>query len=310
MYSGSQYGYYNRTKRSGGEYRGIYPEHDLGEDTYRYNWQTPIHLSRHNQDILYYGSNRFHRSMDKGDSLVTLSPDLTGGERKGDVPYGTLTTIHESPVRFGLIYAGSDDGHLHISRDGGTSWSAISSRLPQNLYVSRVHASAFKESRVYVTLNGYRNDHFLPYLFVSNDYGSTWKQLGLDLPFEPVNVIIEDPVKDSILYVGTDGGVYVSIDAGNSFMAWYKGLPKSVPVHDIAIQKRENEIVLATHGRSLYIAKIDSVQALLTNPEYRSARQNEANRLMQVASGSNSKDIFQREGIEVACPPLKRKKTP
>ena len=110
--------------------------------------------------------------------------------------------------------------------------------------------------------------------------------------------------------MGTDGGVYVSIDAGTSFMAWYKGLPKSVPVHDIAIQKRENEIVLATHGRSLYIAKMDSVQALLTNPEYRSARQNEANRLIQVSSGTNSKDIFQREGIEVACPPLKRKKTP
>jgi photosystem II stability/assembly factor-like uncharacterized protein len=309
LYSGSQYGYYTRTKRSGGEYRGIYPEHDLGEESYRYNWQTPIYLSRHNQDILYYGSNRFHRSMDKGDSLITLSPDLTGGERKGDVPYGTLTTIHESSVRFGLIYTGSDDGHLHVSKDGGASWAKISSRLPQNLYVSRVQASAFKESRVYVTLNGYRNDHFLPYLFVSDDYGSTWKQIGLDLPFEPVNVVIEDPVKDSILYVGTDGGVYVSIDAGHSFMAWNNGLPKSVPVHDIAIQKRENEIVLGTHGRSLYIAKLDSVQALLTNNEFRSARQRDANRLVQIASGSNAKDIFQREGIEVACPPVNRKKT-
>ena len=248
--------------------------------------------------------------MNNGDSIVTLSSDLTGGERKGDVPYGTLTTIHESPVRFGLIYAGSDDGHLHVSKDGGASWTNIGTNLPQNLYISRVHASAFKESRVYVTLNGYRNDHFLPYFFVSEDYGSTWKQLGRDLPFEPVNVVIEDPVRDSILYIGTDGGVYVSIDAGKSFMAWNKGLPRSVPVHDIAIQKRENEIVIGTHGRSLYVAKIDSVQALLTNTEYRTARQREANRLMQIANGSNSMDVFRREGIEVACPPLKRKKTP
>jgi photosystem II stability/assembly factor-like uncharacterized protein len=109
-------------------------------------------------------------------------------------------------------------------------------------------------------LNGYRFDNFLPYVYVSDDYGKTWIQTGKDLPNEPVNVIREDPRNDSILYVGTDGGLYVSFNKGNSFMMWSKGLPKSVPIHDIAIQQRDNEIVLGTHGRSLYVAKLEEFQ--------------------------------------------------
>ena len=115
---------------------------------------------------------------------------------------------------------------------------------------------------MYVTLNGYRQDHFAPYLYMSDDYGMSWKQLGKDLPNEPVNVVKEDPKSDSIIYVGTDGGLYVSFDQGSSFMAWSGGLPKSVPVHDIAIHVRENEIILGTHGRSLYVSKLDGVQKL------------------------------------------------
>jgi ligand-binding sensor domain-containing protein len=121
---------------------------------------------------------------------------------------------------------------------------------------------------VYASLNGYRFDNFAPYLYVSEDYGANWKTIGKDLPYEPINVIKEDPKNDSILYVGTDGGLYVSFDQGNSFMSWNTGLPKSVPVHDIAIQQRENEIVLGTHGRSIYIAKLDDVQALKKDPEW------------------------------------------
>ena len=128
---------------------------------------------------------------------------------------------------------------------------------------------------MYVTLNGYRNDHFNPYLFVSEDYGTTWKQLGKDLPtgqaglpMEPLNVVREDPKNDSILYVGSDGGLFVSFDQGNSFMMWTGGLPKSVPIHDIAIQVRENEIILGTHGRSLYVAKLDDVQGIKKDPEW------------------------------------------
>jgi len=132
--------------------------------------------------------------------------------------------------------------------------------LPQNIWVSRITASKYKDSRVYLSLNGYRNDDFNPYLYVSEDYGTTWTPISADLPDEPINVIREDPKQENILYVGTDGGLYVSFDRGQHFTKWVAGLPRSVPVHDIAIQPRENEIVLATHGRSIYIAKLDAVQ--------------------------------------------------
>ena len=113
---------------------------------------------------------------------------------------------------------------------------------------------------VYVTLNGYRNDHFNAYVYRSDDYGATWKQIMKDLPVEPVNVIKEDISNENVLYVGTDGGLYVSMDGGNSSMMWNKGLPVSVPVHDIVVHPRDNEIILGTHGRSLYIAPLNALQ--------------------------------------------------
>jgi hypothetical protein len=185
-----------------------------------------------------------------------------------------------------MLYAGTDDGNIHLSKDGGYSWVKVNvviaaalpakskvkqppvNTIPAGLWVSRVIASQHKEGRVYATLNGYRSDNFVPYLYMSDDYGSTWKQLGKDLPMEPLNVVREDPKNDSILYVGSDGGLYVSFDQGNSFMMWNGGLPKSVPVHDIAIQQRENEIVLGTHGRSLYVSKLIDVQGLKKDPEW------------------------------------------
>ena len=124
------------------------------------------------------------------------------------------------------------------------------------------------EGRLYASLNGYRFDDFSPYLYVSDDYGKNWTSIARGLPMEPINVIREDPKDPDILYVGTDGGMYVSFDRGISFMAWRAGLPKSVPVHDIAIQVRDNEIVLGTHGRSLYVASLNDVQQLKKDPEW------------------------------------------
>jgi hypothetical protein len=166
----------------------------------------------------------------------------------------------ESPIRFGLLYTGSDDGLVHVSKDGGYSWTNVTGKLPKDLWVSSIQPSAHVEGRVYVTLNGYRNDHFTAYVFVSDDYGTNWKPICKDLPAEPVNVVKEDLKNASIIYVGTDGGLYVSLDGGETSMMWSKGLPKSIPVHDIAIQGRDNELVLGTHGRSIYIAKLDQVQ--------------------------------------------------
>ena len=263
VYSGSQFGFYSRQNLATKERKNVRPMRDLGEPAVRYNWQSPILLSRHNQDVFYFGSNKFHRSMSKGDSLVTLSNDLTTNPVQGDVPFGTTTTISESPIRFGLIYVGTDDGNVQVSKDGGNSFTMISQKLPKGLYVSRVIASKYNVARVFVTLNGYRNDHFNAYVYQSDDYGTTWKQIMKDLPSEPVNVIKEDAVSEQVLYVGTDGGLYVSLDGGNSSMAWTKGLPASVPVHDLEIHPRDHEIVLGTHGRSLYVGKLDALRKQL-----------------------------------------------
>lgn len=262
VYSGSQFGAYSRQTIGARERRSVRPARDLGETPLRYNWQTPILLSRHNQDVFYYGSNKFHRSMNRGDSMVTMSADLTTNPKQGDVPFGTLTTISESPVRFGLIYAGSDDGNIQVSKDGGYSWTLINKKLPKGLYISRVTASAFSESRVYVSLNGYRNDHFTAYVYVSDDYGNSWRRIMTDLPAEPVNVVKEDTEDANIIYVGTDGGLYVSIDAGASSMMWNRGMPNSIPVHDLVVHPRDGEIVIGTHGRSLYIGKLDETRKL------------------------------------------------
>lgn len=265
VYSGFQFGNYTRqvigaTGSSRERYKSVQPIRELGQSALRFNWQSPILISRHNQDIFYFGSNKLHRSFNKGDSLVAMGGDLTTNPIQGDIPFGTLTTISESPLRFGLIYTGSDDGNIQVTKDGGYSWNLINRKLPKGLYISRVVASAFKESRVYATLNGYRNDYFAALIYKSEDYGATWIQINTDLPMEPVNVIREDPANENILYIGTDGGLYVSIDGGNTSLKWSKGLPYSLPIHDIAIQARENEIVLGTHGRSIYIAGLSGIQ--------------------------------------------------
>jgi len=262
VYAGSQFGYYGRRVTDGGRGVSIHPMHELGEAKLRYNWQTPIWLSKHSQDVFYYGTNKFHRSLNKGEKPEALSGDLTSGKHEGKVPFGTLTTLVESPMKFGLIYTGSDDGNIHITKDGGYNWTKINvtlKNIPQGMYVSRVMPSQYKESKVYVTLNGYRNDNFIAYLFVSEDYGVTWTQLGSDLPAEPLNVVKEDPKKENIIYVGSDNGLYASFDMGKTFMTM-GDLPR-VPVHDIAIQQRDNELLAGTHGRSIFIAKLDAVQA-------------------------------------------------
>lgn len=199
--------------------------------------------------------------MDKGNNWEAISGDLTSGGKPGNVPFGTLTAIHESPLQFGLLYAGSDDGLLHVSTDGGHVWTRISDALPPGLWVSRVVASGHERGRVYVALNGYRNDHFDPYVYCSEDYGKTWTRLGIDLPLEPVNVVREDPSNPNVLYVGTDHGLYISLNRGKRFEAVSKGFP-DVPVHDLVVQPSARELVVGTHGRSLYKLDIAHIQGL------------------------------------------------
>lgn len=261
VYTGFQFGFYQRIDRETGQRTSVRPRHELGERPLRFNWQTPIHLSRHNQDILYMGANRLYRSLNKGEDLQPISDDLTKGGQAGDVPYGTLTTIDESPFKFGLIYVGSDDGLVHVTPDGGNTWRRVSDDLPQDLWVSRVEASNHVEGRVYVTLNGYRWDHFDAYVYASEDNGTTWTRIATDLPHEPVNVIIEDHVNEDVLYIGTDHALYVSLDRGQTTMAMHGGMPQA-PVHDLKIQTEANDLVVGTHGRSIFIADITHIQAL------------------------------------------------
>jgi hypothetical protein len=261
VYTGFQFGNYFRIDAPSGKREAITPKPELGERPYRWNWQTPIHLSAHNPDILYMGANKLLRSLNQGKDFEEISPDLTQGGKPGNVPYGTLTSIHESPLQFGLLYTGSDDGRVHVSRDGGFSWQDIGAGLPAERWVSRVQASAHEKGRVYLALNGYRWDEFAAYIYLSDDYGQNWRVIGTDLPAEPVNVIKEDPHHPELLYVGTDHGLYISLDRGASFMQLNNQLP-AVAVHDLAIHPRDKDLIVGTHGRSIFIASVKELQQL------------------------------------------------
>ncbi|RLD29099.1 MAG: glycosyl hydrolase [Bacteroidetes bacterium] len=267
VYTGFQFGNYFRINRETKKTTRLSIKHELGDNPYRFNWQTPILLSPHNQDILYLGGNKLMRSMNQGDDWEAISNDLTKGGKKGNVAYGTLTAISESLFQFGLIYAGSDDGLLHITKNGGGNWDNISASFPKDLWISRVVASQHKKERVYVTLNGYRWDDFKVYVYMSEDYGQTWKSISSNIPMSPVNVIREDSENDNLLYLGTDNGAYVSFNNGDSWEAFSKGLT-SVAVHDIAVQAEAKDLLLGTHGRSIYKTNITALQKM--NPSMNS----------------------------------------
>ncbi|OZC02910.1 WD40/YVTN/BNR-like repeat-containing protein [Rubricoccus marinus] len=281
VYTGFQFGNYVRIPEGNGRASRITPSHTLGERPYRFNWQTPIHLSRHLPDVLYFGSNKVHRSLDRGETWQTISEDLTSGGEPGDVPYGTLTSLHESPLEYGLLAAGTDDGKIWVSEDDGRTWQDRSAGLPGPLWVSRVELSGHDRQRLLVSLNGYRWDHFDAYVYRSDDLGRTWTRIGTDLPAEPVNVAKEDPASGDIVYVGTDHGLYVSLDRGESFhpmrgqraeredadgargeSMWDSRTMPNVPVHDLTVQARDKDLVVGTHGRSIWIADLEEVQQL------------------------------------------------
>ena len=259
VYTGFQFGNYYRLHLATGESKALQPKHTLGESPYRFNWQTPILLSEHNQDIVYFGGNKLHRSLNQGDDWTTISEDLTQGGKPGNVAYGTLTTLAESPFQFGYLYTGSDDGLVYKTTNGGAQWTMISQAFPKDLWVSRVVASAHQKDRVYVTLNGYRWDDFTPYVYVSDDGGDHWTSLAGNLPHSPINVVREDPVNENVLYLGNDQGVWVSLDRGQSWYPFVEGLT-NVAVHDLVVQPEEKHLLVGTHGRSIYKANIECLQ--------------------------------------------------
>ncbi len=235
------------------------------EPKLRGQWIAPFILSPHNPDIVYHGMQYLMMSRDRGDTWEFISSDLSHNDPKkmGDISYQTLTSISESPLRFGLIYAGTDDGRLHRTKDGGKTWTEILGGLPADKWISRVEASKFDLGTVYMTQNGKRDDDFQVYVWKSDDFGATWKDISGNIPLGPVNVIREDPIDPDILYVGTDIGVYVSRDGGNTYSV-LGNLP-STYVHDLIIHPRDNMIVIATHGRGLWVMDADPVNGRRQN---------------------------------------------
>ena len=261
VYTAFQFGFASRLNVKTGERARVRPRPELKEPPLRYNWVTPFLISPHSREILWFGTNRLFRSFDRGDSFTPVSADLTSNREQGNVPFGTATSVAESPKKFGVVYVGTDEGKVWLSRDGGVNWKDVSKGLAKERWVTRVVASSFDEGTVYVTQNGYRNDEWTPYVFRSTDFGETWTSLAGGLPPEPVNVIREDPKAKNLLYVGTDLGVFVSLDRGQSWLAMAGGLPH-VPVHDLAVQPREGDVVLGTHGRSVFVAEAAPLRKL------------------------------------------------
>lgn len=259
VYTGFQFGNYFRIDK--GKYKGITPSHDIGEEPYRWNWRTPLRQSPHNHEILYFGSQYLLRSMDMGDNWERISPDLTGNRQpRGNVPYSTISTLSESPLKFGLIWVGTDDGRVHVTTDGGNSWSRVDEGLPQNLWASKVLASPHDKNTAFLSLTGYREDDFHAYVYKTTDLGKTWTSLRGNLPEESVNVVLQDPVSPDLLYLGTDHGSYASLDGGVNWQ-FLAQLP-NVASYDMVVHPRENELVVGTHGRSIFVLDAKPLQAM------------------------------------------------
>ena len=272
LYTSMQYGGFFRVDQKQGWQRSITPQREAGRPPYRFLWCPPLHISPHNSAVLYAGAQVLLRSLDHGGHWQEVSPDLTGGDEarlvpraRGGQPWFAVSTIGESPVAPGVIWVGTCDGRVWMTRDGGSTWSDLTKRLaavgaPETLYVSRVFPSHFKAGTAYVTKTGFWQDDFRPFVLKTEDFGATWKSLSAGLPGSPVNVIFEDRKNPELLFLGTDMGAYVSIDGGQCWVRFSR-LPV-VPVKDLLVHLRENDLVLATFGRGLYVADISPLQEM------------------------------------------------
>ncbi len=268
LYAEGFYGSIFRTDLDTSDRARIAPRAEEGEEELRGQWLAPFILSPHNPRILYHGMNRVFRSLDRGERFEPISPDLTTNDprRRGDIPYQTITSLSESSLRFGLLYAGTDDGRLHRTDDSGGSWQEIGLDLAPERWISRVIASRWEEDRVWCAQNGKRNDDFGAYLWRSEDRGETWRDVAVGLPFGPVNVVREDPVRPDLVYVGTDVGVYVSTDRGVTWEVLGAELP-STYVHDLEVHPEHGLLVIATHGRGMWALDVRGLQGVLPPEE-------------------------------------------
>lgn len=265
LYTESQFGGLSRNDQKTGVRRRIQYR---GNRELRFNWNAPLLISPHNPDVIYHGANVVLRSSFRGERWEEISPDLTKNDASkfGGLEvsqYGTLTTIDESPVEQGVLWAGSDDGNVQVSRDGGETWTLLNDNIPANpgYWVSRIIASHHAAGTAYVTFTGRHMTDYRPFVYKTTDYGATWTSIAANLPDESINVIREDHKNPNLLFVGTDRTVHVSLDGGRSWNELKNNLP-TIPVHDLVIHPRENDLVVGTFGRGFYIADISPLQEL------------------------------------------------
>jgi len=274
VYSESQYGNVVRYDKKSGERIDIRPTERRGELTYKWNWNTPMFVSPHKGSRLYMAANKVFRSEDRGNTWEVISDDLTTQVDRNSFPvmgkywpadavakdvsaslWGTVVALDESKLKEGLLYAGTDDGVISVTENGGGSWTQVKSfpGVPQYTYVSDLCADRFDENVVYATFDNLKSDDFKPYIFKSTDKGKSWVSISGNLPENgTVYTIVQDNIRKELLFAGTEFGVFFTIDDGKNWVQLKSGLP-TIAVRDIAIQERESDLVLATFGRGFYI---------------------------------------------------------
>ena len=249
VYYSSQNGALRRKKMSENKNVFVRPQREFCEYALRHDWSTPFYVSPVEENTIYYGANRLYKSIDRGDTWIALSPDLTsdaGPGKKKDDKLSSFAICDSNP---NIIYTGSNEGIINVTRDGGKTWTNVSESLP-DIRVNSIDISDFDSQTVYIALSPTNADRN-PYLFCSNDYGKTWKSINGNLPVEKTRCIIEDPVKKGLLFAGTELGVYVSLDDGEKWHSLNTGLP-AVSVDDLLVHRRANELVIGTYGRGIY----------------------------------------------------------
>jgi len=272
LYNNREFGTMWRFDQKTGVQKAITPARPAGEPRLRFNWTAPIALSPHNPAIVYTGAQVVFRSLDRGDRWQEISPDLTTNEDakqhgEGNITYCTLTTLAESPVAPGVIWAGSDDGKVQVTKDGGATWLDRTAKLaaaggPANFWTSRVFPSPHAAGTAFVTKTGWRLDDYRASIHKTTDFGETWTSIAGDLPNgKPINIVVQDRENADLLFVGTEWGVYVTLDGGKSWLPFRAGMP-SVKVTDLVIHPRENDLVVATYGRGAYVVDITPLQEL------------------------------------------------
>jgi photosystem II stability/assembly factor-like uncharacterized protein len=274
VFSESQDGNMTRVDRVTGETMSIRPVAAPGEASLRWHWDTPLIHSPHDPTMLYAGANKVMRSSDRGLSWVAISPDLTSNQNRDDIvtmgvkgsdiqiarndgiaAWPAIVSLSESPKRAGLLYAGTDDGNLHVSRDAGKTWTNVFDKVtgvPKGTFVSEVVPSRFDEGTVYATFDGHRQNDYETHILVSHDYGQTWQSIASNLTAEVARTLTEDLKNPDVLYLGTETGLFVSIDRARSWVRIKANLP-TVRIDEITLHPRDNAMLLATHGRAIWV---------------------------------------------------------